>query len=540
MVLKDIEEVENMILKYRSLKNGMKYLIFMFSVFFLIFIIVYLSQRTALKRSISEKVITDIEAYAVNIDEHIVRLGINILLMDDIISNKEVLVLDESTIVFSSEEKEMELQDDLYDWMETHQDYDQIRIIGLDGMEVLRINNEDGVPIFVETEELQNKSNRYYFENAIALDDDYIYLSKIDLNVENDEVEYINDVPKQMLRIATPLYNSENEKIGLLIINYYSVNLFHDYDTNQSEYANFEVINQDGYYLHNQDESLEFGFMFDDKEDNTVYNKHGIDIDFSIVSNGEVLQKKFNDSLVTYLSISNSEIENAITDLVNRDIGIYSDNGDIFILGCVNLNSADVVVTQRNMYFTIFIIFSIVIIPVSKLLDELTYSLKQRIEILEYTATHDSLTNLINRKGIFTKLDILKERNDIFSILYLDLDGFKKVNDNYGHNIGDLLLIETANRLSSCLRDTDIVARLGGDEFLIYLKDVDNEKNIKKIMINIQNEIKKEFIFDDVTCFVDVSIGFAINDNEVTIDYLVSLADQQMYQDKGKKKNLLN
>lgn len=521
-------------LKYRNTKKGIKYMLIMLLVFIVVFVSIYISQSTALKRSLSEQIKTDINAYAVNIDNEIAHVGSNILLMDDIITNRGVLIKEGETISFSSIEEQMELEMDLVNWMQTHKIYDQIRIIGLDGVEVLRVNNQDGVPYIVSNEDLQDKSNRYYFENAVVLDDNSIYLSKIDLNIENGEIEYINGEPKEMLRIGTTLYNSNNEKIGLLIVNYYVDNLFHDLETYKSEYTFFEIINEEGFYLHHKDKSLEYGFMYEDKQGSNIQDNTDVDFNTSGNEEGYIYQENIGNSQYTYLIVSNYKMENAITDLVERDIEIHSDNGDLLILGYLDFNNTDIVISQRNNYIFIFILFIGLIIFISRLLDELFYSNKQRLEMLEHTANHDSLTGLLNRKGVFSVLEHLSKNQREYAILFLDLDGFKAINDKYGHNIGDKLLIETGRRLQSVLRDTDVVSRLGGDEFLIILKDMNNINDVEKVKRKIQDEICKTYNLDGYDCSVSVSIGEAIQDGDITIDSLIHKADQLMYHKKAQ------
>ena len=161
----------------------------------------------------------------------------------------------------------------------------------------------------------------------------------------------------------------------------------------------------------------------------------------------------------------------------------------------------------------------------------------QKISILEHLADHDTLTELANRRMLIsymTKAIAYSKRNNYtFSILYLDLDDFKPINDKYGHQYGDYVLKETARRLMSQFRKSDLITRVGGDEFIILaldLKDLDNAQIVKN---KIRKAIQEPMVFDGITFLVNASIGIALYpiDGE-TPDILIQKADQSMYAEK--------
>ena len=133
---------------------------------------------------------------------------------------------------------------------------------------------------------------------------------------------------------------------------------------------------------------------------------------------------------------------------------------------------------------------------------------------LLHDAFHDALTGLPNR-ALFTdhlRLAIgrtKRNRNHLFTVLFLDLDRFKIVNDSLGHLIGDRLLVAIARRLEKCLRPGDTVARLGGDEFTVLLEDLKNHNEATAVAERIQMELIKPFDVDDRQVFTSVSIGIA-------------------------------
>lgn len=135
-------------------------------------------------------------------------------------------------------------------------------------------------------------------------------------------------------------------------------------------------------------------------------------------------------------------------------------------------------------------------------------------ERLLYEASHDTLTGLPNRALLLERLSrcvLHGRRNEayVFAVLFLDLDGFKVVNDSLGHAPGDQLLIAVSRRLSQHVRSGDTVARLGGDEFVILLEDLKTASNASRVADRIQRELAKPFHVDERDVFTSGSIGIA-------------------------------
>ena len=157
-------------------------------------------------------------------------------------------------------------------------------------------------------------------------------------------------------------------------------------------------------------------------------------------------------------------------------------------------------------------------------------------------AIHDSLTGLPNRVLFMERLRYAdaraKRRKDyLFALLFLDLDGFKLLNDSLGHPMGDLLLIQTAQRLKNCLRPEDIVARLGGDEFAILLEDLGESAEAERVAGRIHKQLAEPYQLEGHEMFITASIGIALS----TTGYqrpeeLLRNADTALYQAKAARK----
>jgi len=168
---------------------------------------------------------------------------------------------------------------------------------------------------------------------------------------------------------------------------------------------------------------------------------------------------------------------------------------------------------------------------------------KQSESKINFLAYHDKLTELPNRELFYDRLSHAisqaKRKHNRLSILFLDLDGFKAVNDNYGHEAGDIVLKSVAIRLQSCVRGVDTVARLGGDEFTVILTEVDKTSDVTNIAEKIIQKLTEPLIlYDSQTCGIGVSIGIAMYpENGYELDKLMSSADSAMYESKAHGKN---
>ena len=163
---------------------------------------------------------------------------------------------------------------------------------------------------------------------------------------------------------------------------------------------------------------------------------------------------------------------------------------------------------------------------------------KRAEEKLVYTALHDPLTDLPNRSHFLDRLkhsmEYAKRNKDYsYAVFFLDIDRFKVVNDSQGHNIGDLLLIESGKRLEQCIRSIDMVARLGGDEFVILLEDIKSRSDYVIIANRIQQSLTQPAKLNGQTVFVSISMGIVVsNGNYKRPEDILRDADIAMYDAK--------
>lgn len=167
---------------------------------------------------------------------------------------------------------------------------------------------------------------------------------------------------------------------------------------------------------------------------------------------------------------------------------------------------------------------------------------RKKLELeLEKQANYDNLTGLPNRRLFFEQLERLivqSERDKAqFALLFIDLDGFKEINDNYGHEVGDRVLITVGKRIEKCIRKADTAARMGGDEYSVLLRDIEDKKTISDIVEKIHKTLQEVMHIGNHTCHVDSSIGIAIYPaNGKNGEILLRNADSKMYEVKRKGK----
>lgn len=168
--------------------------------------------------------------------------------------------------------------------------------------------------------------------------------------------------------------------------------------------------------------------------------------------------------------------------------------------------------------------------------------LKESQQRLEHLAYHDALTGLPNRAllgdRILLAVASARRHNGLVAICFLDLDDFKPINDTYGHQCGDRLLIEVAKRLKESVRETDTVARIGGDEFAILLSELENSYEAKEILNRLLAHVALPYKFDHVRAVVTASIGYTlVPGDDGDPDSLLRHADQAMYVAKQEGRN---
>lgn len=178
---------------------------------------------------------------------------------------------------------------------------------------------------------------------------------------------------------------------------------------------------------------------------------------------------------------------------------------------------------------------------IEKLQDEVLEHEKTQ-EKIKYIAYHDTLTGLPNRnllnELLVHSITLAERNNKCMAVLFLDIDGFKMINDSKGHGMGDQILQEVAERLLKTLRKSDVIARHGGDEFIVIIEELDNCSGVELIANKIINCFQEPFHLENQDYFLTTSVGVAVYPADgQTPDMLIKNADIAMYKAKENGKN---
>lgn len=170
-----------------------------------------------------------------------------------------------------------------------------------------------------------------------------------------------------------------------------------------------------------------------------------------------------------------------------------------------------------------------------KLTEKLIFAEKERFD---YMAHHDSLTGLPNRLSLVETLQMRCTHNDPFAFMFLDLDGFKEVNDSYGHRFGDQLLIKFAKILNEVTPQNTLIFRTGGDEFVLLVRHDQNTSQIDTMMHRLVDKLHHPFNINGIDIYITASVGIAMFPHDATnSEDLFQKADSAMYNAKKTGKN---
>ena len=157
---------------------------------------------------------------------------------------------------------------------------------------------------------------------------------------------------------------------------------------------------------------------------------------------------------------------------------------------------------------------------------------------LVWLTEHDFLTGMPNRAKLQEFLGesylMSNEHKSLMAFVFIDIDYFKQVNDRFGHDAGDALLVNFVKRIRHSLPERAMVARIAGDEFGICIQDVKDEQQLKELMENVFTAMKRPFTFDHVETSISCSAGCVISDGSVEPEEIMRVADKLMYQAKNE------
>ncbi|MDD3306598.1 MAG: sensor domain-containing diguanylate cyclase [Acetobacterium sp.] len=493
-------------------------------VFFLITLVIQINTDTVLKNEIMSQ-----EEQLVDVEKTIIANKVNRLTTDLLYVTDALKMGDNGRGDYSN------VEDHWLAFANRKMIYDQIRFIDADGNEVIRVNYTDAGAILTDSAELQNKADRYYFTEAIGLADDQIYISKLDLNMENNQIE---QPIKPMIRLATPYYGARGQLEGIVVLNYSAADLLSQVEKIAStSQGQIFMLNADGYWLyHSGDTSKAWSFMYDNRLEESFKN------DFPDI--WQTIQTEGSGS-----RISDTGVFNYLKIMTDDQFALDSNNslalglGDWTIVSYIPPDTDDGQLLTGNLFDTVLLVLKnnlmayFLIFTLALFLGALLTINKMKNDEIKYFSEYDGMTGIFNRRTGFEKLAQLyksteKNKSEI-SVCFIDINGLKDVNDYLGHDVGDELILTITKGIQNKIRVNDFVARLGGDEFLIIFEGLD-ETGAEAVWQRIVAEFEQINETENRRYVISASHGietFGGGSNEY-IDTIINQADEKMYREK--------
>ncbi len=421
---------------------------------------------------------------------------------------------------------------DIFNVAKYQKSYDQIRLIDENGYEVIRINFNNGNPEIVKKEDLQYKKDRYYFTEAMKLNNDEVFVSPFDLNIENKKIE----TPlKPMIRFATPVFDKQGNKKGILIFNFFGqqildqlTNLINTVVKNQ-----LMLLNSDGYWLKGANPDEEWGFMYEDKKNISFASR--FPEEWGNIKNKEASQLETKKGLFTFKTIypvkNISTADSNFSSSKNAEPNILSKNRHWKLVSFVDNDILYLKQNMRRKYFLLgLIIFSLGFFILSRKLAVYQYKTKFALLSLKLSnETKDKFFTIIahDLKGPFNALlgfsDILVD--ELESGDTSNIKSYSGIINETIHNTYNFLI----NLLDWSRSQTDKIEHNPEkfnlfalvDEINMLLKLQADKKQIT-IINNINKEMEihadKNMINTIIRNFVSNAIKYSNNYGKITID----------------------
>jgi len=294
---------------------------------------------------------------------------------------------------------------------ENREIYDQIRLIDNNGKEVIRINYNKGNPVIVPDYLLQDKSKRYYFEDTISLNRDEIFVSPMDLNIENGLIE----TPiKPTIRFGIPIFDVNDDRVGVIILNVFGDNLINKLQSLYlgNDISAFMLVNSDGYWLHGINPNEEWGFMYEGREDIKFSNKYP-DIWKNIENQNYFINKEafFITRKITPLSLAQKSSTGSI---IPRSPSLKKINAENYYWLVISFIPLDIVYASANQLLTNLVIFNLLVfiifiagawylvnLNILRIRNiELISNLNDVLEIVNKILRHDILNKIVGVKAL--------------------------------------------------------------------------------------------------------------------------------------------
>tara|TARA_R110002126_G_scaffold291591_1_gene454019 strand:+ start:24374 stop:26053 length:1680 start_codon:yes stop_codon:yes gene_type:complete len=436
--------------------------------------------------------------------------------------------------------------------LELNPDYTQLRYIGVAnrGKELVRVNRSRYEVHETDESCLQMKADTDYFKQGVNLDHGSLALSDVTYNREKGKLQYPL-VPT--LRIMKAVYGDIGGVFGLLVVNLNYEQFLKNILLNSLSEHNVLLYNSQGDFFEYDSyyKTLKFTKHNDANKNNKKKSIRDIissienDPNQVIVSRPIHLIKGTSQTVLTLvISITKKELFKYDQVIINNIIMLIlfitmiSVGITFFFSRWLMRNLRKMTAMIQNTKLT----YKRDDFP-THLHDEigiLARAFLKKTELLKKLALHDHLTKLPNRKNLmdYLKKAVLRAKRNktMLAVCFIDLNNFKHVNDRYGHDYGDELLIMFSKKLTSLARATDFIGRLGGDEFVIVVENLKSIEDLTACEARYSKCLKHQYTVKDVPLDLSISIGVSLYPMHATnANELIKDADSAMYQGKTVK-----
>ncbi|MCP4125508.1 MAG: GGDEF domain-containing protein [Gammaproteobacteria bacterium] len=418
--------------------------------------------------------------------------------------------------------------------------YDQIRFIDLEGNEKIRVNHNSGSPVIVPGAMLQNKFHRYYFTDSVKLRKREVFISPLDLNIEQKRIE----IPfKPMIRLSTPVFDNRGDKKGVLVVNYSAQELL-DHLQEIIGDGDFSMLNKDGHLLLGGPVRERWGFMFGRQASFPTKHPQAWNM-MAMRQNGSI---EHDSGSYLYATVS------PLADALNVDT---RDGSNSFLLpsGQANHIHWKLISSSRTrdsmafrdkatFYMVLCIPILLVVTIFALIFSRLSVQKCQALCDLERLANTDALTGVASRRRFVAESEAefarAKRYGRELAVIMLDADHFKSVNDTFGHAAGDEVLQQLAGICQGAVREQDLLARYGGEEFIMLLpeSDLDGAFQLAERIRMLAASSPLQTAAGEVA--ITVSIGVSvISRKDDGFDHMLNRADKAMYNAKLQGRNMV-
>ncbi len=425
---------------------------------------------------------------------------------------------------------------------------DHIRFVDNDGNEVIRVNNTGTTQYITPENELQNKSERYYYEQAKDIDGSNITFSDIDLNIENGKIKTDeNGMYKPVVRGISPVYNKD-ERVGFIIVNYNLIDILEKIkDIGTDDGIKTYILNHENYIMNDEDHKNNFNWLYEERKDKDVFSYFTFTEDFFHKKTDSM---QFKEGYFVRMRIAYMDFGEG------RNVQFVDSNNYNELLTFYPVDSKYGHYLNWSFYngfkhtLPLQFILLLAMVGLFKYLTKKEIKQINDIESFKENTEIDKLTGFYLRSSTLKKyIEAINTKKHGVSLAFLDLNNLKEVNDNLGHEMGDILISDFAKVVKSEISEREKVVRWGGDEFIIFSFDSSVAK-LENMLCKVTEQLEKLNNSNKYMFNISVSYGIADSsslksdysyngsglDSEMYLKELIKVADESMYEMKTEIK----